>query len=45
MNFALGFFYLKIDGLKYCSKQRIHVNFLNAGAKWLVLAYANLAAR
>ena len=24
---------------------RVHVNFLNAGAKWLVLAYANLQAR
>jgi DNA helicase-2/ATP-dependent DNA helicase PcrA len=21
---------------------RVHVNFLDAGAKWLVLAYANL---
>ncbi len=24
---------------------RVHVNFLNAGAKWLVLAYANLQSR
>ena len=24
---------------------RVHVNFLDVGAKWLVLAYANLQAR